>query len=246
MREHMMEKICMIEWLVSCKIFRLRDYLRKKGKSSHVLMFHDVFLKDNEPKEGIYSISTEELETIIIWHNNRGYRFISLDDMLNEHSLPLKRCIFTFDDGKNSIELALPILHKYRIPYCIYVITSRVGEEGYLTKQQIKILSKDPLCTIGSHTHTHPYTRYLSKSQLIEELIKSKKCLEDIVEKEIFHFAFPYGTVLSSSYFDSNYVRQAGYKSAAYTKQIPLSTRKSQPYHIPRFDASRKNLLKVL
>ncbi len=246
MTNYRMEKLFTAEWIIISRICRFRDYWRKKGISSHVLMFHDVYIEKDRTSESNYAISAEEIEKIIIWHNNRKYEFISVDDMLDKSPLPSRQCIITFDDGKNNIEFALPILHKYKIPFCIYIITSKIGEEGYLTEKQLRSLSKDPLCTIGSHTHTHPYTRYLNKVQLLEEMTTSKECLEKILEKEVSHFAFPYGTVISSSYFDSRYVQQAGYKSAAFTTQIPLSSKKIYPFHIPRFDASRKNILEVL
>lgn len=209
-------------------------------------MFHDIYLEGNAKIKIDYAVSNKRVEEIIEWHYNRGYQFVSIDSLFRNSLFSTRQCAITFDDGKENIRYVLPVLHKYNIPFCIYIITSKIGEENYLTEEQIKTLSKDPLCTIGSHTHTHPYTRYLKKNQLLEELIESKKCLENLLEKEVFHFAFPYGTVLACSFFDNKYVRKAGYKSSAFTLQIPLSPIKINPYYIPRFDASRKELLEVL
>lgn len=141
----------------------------------------------------------------------------------------------------------MPALRERRAPFCIYVITDNIGREGYLDAQQIRQLAEDPLCTIGSHTCSHPYTRYLTEGELKAELSGSKAALEKLLPgKRVRHFAFPYGTILACSVFDRKYVKEAGYATAMTTDQIPVPKKIRDPYGIPRFDASRKDILEVI
>lgn len=66
----------------------------------------------------------------------------------------------TFDDGLESVYRdALPILKKYSIPFCIFVITEKIGQSGYLSEVQLKELDQCHLCTLGAHTLSHCKSR---------------------------------------------------------------------------------------
>ncbi len=84
----------------------------------------------------------------------------------------------------------------------------------YLNENHVKILSKFPWVTIGSHTITHPNLTLISNSQLKHELLDSKKILEDITKTEIKHLSLPNGMgndkVINSA-------QEAGYKTIAMT-----------------------------
>lgn len=62
-----------------------------------------------------------------------------------------------------------------------------------LRPREIITLSSDPLCTIGSHTVSHPNLSIMSPEDQRIEIEVAKKKLESLIQKPIAHFAFPYG-----------------------------------------------------
>lgn len=66
--------------------------------------------------------------------------------------------------------------------------------EKAMSWEQIKTLSKHPLCTIGGHTVTHPALNKLSDDDFRKEVRIGIEKLESITEQKINHFAYPYGS----------------------------------------------------
>ena len=58
----------------------------------------------------------------------------------------------------------------------------------------------------------------LSDDDCKKELLLSKKILENILNKKIVHFAFPYGSKKDAGFRESNLVKDAGYQSAVTTQ----------------------------
>jgi len=63
-----------------------------------------------------------------------------------------------------------------------------------MTPKQLKELSKFPEVEIGSHCHNHYNLASLSEENALDELKKSKKLLEDCIEKPVTSVAFPDGS----------------------------------------------------
>ncbi len=228
-------------WWVTRKIWRIYDVFRRKGMSSHILMFHDISI-DNEIE---YSVSIKTFKKIIEWHIHNEYNFISIEKITNRRRIGKRKCVVTFDDGKSNFMKIYPYLKGKHIPFCLYIISSKIGKDGYLDETQLRMLSKDYLCTIGSHTLTHTRTRFLDDCSLEYELVKSKKDIEAIINKEVDHFAYPNGHFVACSVFDEKFVKNAGYESAVRTNQTSIG-RFYNRYRLPRFDASRKDILRIL
>lgn len=73
-----------------------------------------------------------------------------------------------------------------------FSFTSQINTTS-LSWEQIKILSEDSLCTIASHTISHPVLTTLPDENITFELKKSKEIIESHINKSVEHFAFPYG-----------------------------------------------------
>jgi peptidoglycan/xylan/chitin deacetylase (PgdA/CDA1 family) len=93
-------------------------------------MLHRV---DNIDKNKLFSnenmkVSPEFLERFIIELKNKGYSFISLDEVYEilQKQKKVRKCIvFTLDDGyKDNYSHAYDIFKKYNIPFTIYITTS--------------------------------------------------------------------------------------------------------------------------
>lgn len=61
-----------------------------------------------------------------------------------------------------------------------------------LNWEQLKEMVDSGLCTIGSHTVTHPNLTKLETTDVLEELRKSKKYIADKLNCEVNHFSYPH------------------------------------------------------
>lgn len=80
-----------------------------------------------------------------------------------------------------------------------------------LSWEQIRTLTTDKLCTIGSHTLSHGVLPNMNTKEVEAELKRSKFKLEKQIGKEVIHFAYPYGAWNNSV---RKQVADAGYKTA--------------------------------
>jgi len=111
--------------------------------------------------------------------------------------------------------------------------------DSYLTKtaelalswEQVRKLADDPLCTIGSHTLTHPSLNNLPDNQLILELVQSKSFIEKEINKPVIHFAYPFG-IYNTEVKEA--VSQAGYKTAMTIKGGKVRKGKMSVFEIKR------------
>ncbi len=75
-----------------------------------------------------------------------------------------------------------------------------ISEKEYVAREalswkEISELSKDSLVTIGCHTANHLPLNQLTKEEVVEEIQVSKKEIEKHINKQVHHFAYPFGTV---------------------------------------------------
>ncbi len=80
-----------------------------------------------------------------------------------------------------------------------------------MSEDHIQAISGHELCTIGSHTLSHPHLSCISSDEQKREVVDSKRFLENLIAKPIEHFSYPYGDYTSESI---KIVQAAGYKSA--------------------------------
>lgn len=214
--------------------------LYEKRKRTKILMFHDISDDTKDP----FSISKQAFEHLIITCIEQGYCFISLDEYIcNQKANNNNKIIMTFDDGYHSVySIAAPMLEKYGIPFVLYISTDLIGQEGYLSEEEIRMLSQNKNCTIGSHLHHHLMSRYMSEDQLRKEVADSIEILEAITGKKIKHLALPYGSITACSLYDIRLLKKIGLFSVALTTQKAVSAW-DKPNRLPRIDGSRKDLL---
>ena len=147
-----------------------------------------------------WEVTPEYLESHIQQYIANGYQFVSMNEVLTTRK---KFVAVTLDDGHlDNFTTALPIFEKYQIPFCVYITTGYVEgmvearkEEHIpmMTKEQVVVLSQHPLCTIGSHTMTHPHLSCLTIEEQRREILGAKLLLEEWTGKPVMHFASPYG-----------------------------------------------------
>jgi peptidoglycan/xylan/chitin deacetylase (PgdA/CDA1 family) len=174
----------------------------------------------------------------------QGYRPAPLAGEMASTEHTAGRVCVTFDDGYASVSRhACPILAALRVPATIFVVVGAIGQtnawdeaqgdrtEPMMTLDQLKAAAAAGV-EIGSHTMTHPHLTQLSDEKLIDELRSSKHLLEDLLQRPVPGFSYPYGD-LDARVRDA--VADAGYRYATTTKLGAL-TAKTEPFLIPRIN----------
>jgi peptidoglycan/xylan/chitin deacetylase (PgdA/CDA1 family) len=172
------------------------DHFRRKTDGLVVLLYHRVGagsgLESDMPAERF----ARQMEILA----ERGGA-IHLDDAVA--SLPSSgrspAVAVTFDDGtQDLIDIALPILERYRIPATIYVATDHIDRgipfphEGHPASWEgLRAAVATGLITIGSHTHTHALLDRLDIDGVRYELDRSKELIENEIGISPRHFAYP-------------------------------------------------------
>lgn len=175
-----------------------------------ILAYHRVY-NDGE----CYSISPEEFDAQMRYLSENGYSAVSLSEMMNawegKGQIPAKPVVISFDDGyADNLAAALPILEKYNFKATVFVATSLVGDEDYLTWDQINEL-KARNTEIGSHTVSHVALAELSKPERDSEIRNSKAELEQHIGSQVEFLAYPFGSYDAAL---PEILQQAGYRGA--------------------------------
>lgn len=194
----------------------LQRYLNKLkivlwGSKGTIFVFHEV---DTENRYGVEPSSFCTVEMFRMILNNHKGLFSSLDDFLlssNGHKF-----VVTFDDVCESVYTkAYPLLCEFDVPFVLYLSPKFIGKKGFLSINQIKEMSNNPLCTIGAHTMNH--TKLRKEKDSFDDMYKSKIEVEAIVNLPVNHLAYPYGRADSVSHKVRKEAYKAGFKSATCT-----------------------------
>lgn len=226
--------------------FRQRHSWRKSLANSiihgEVLMYHHV---TDEYVEIMPSCrcAVKVFEHYLDEYEQKGFRFVSLDEAYNiikegKDSSPF--CILTFDDIPDNVyHNAYPILKRRGIPFAVFITTNYVDwtnpktGEKYITMEHLQELDKDPLCTVGAHTVTHPKLRCVNNPK--QEMQESKQWLENNLGHSIDYLAYPYGKHSAISCKIQRMAKEIGFKCAFGTIEAPVTDRSSANlFYLPR------------
>jgi len=103
-----------------------------------------------------------------------------------------------FDDAEESVYTnAFPILEECGLSGTVYVITNRIGDEGYMTRDML-IDVAEAGWELGAHTHTHAKLKTKSYQTAKDELSNSKEIIQQIIDsantsQSDIGIAYPYG-----------------------------------------------------
>lgn len=175
-----------------------------------VLEYHRVHDDDS-----IYSISPNLFDQQMQYLAQNGYTVISLeqleDGLTNKAPLPSKSVLITFDDGyEDNYSSALPILEKYNMHSVVFIIVDKVGQQNYLTWDEIKEMQARNT-EIESHTLSHQSLLGLNLDEQKKEIEASKFILEQHLGHPVTYFSYPYGDFNSSMF---SLLQNAGYHGA--------------------------------
>jgi hypothetical protein len=194
------------------------------GKSQNsrvlVLMYHD-FVKERDKNSVWFDCTIDEFKEHLDYLKEQGANFITLEQ-LHRHltrgeEVPPGSVVITSDDNYQGFyDNAYPLLKERNIPASVFVHTNYVGDKkGTHPKMDwdtLRLLDKEGLVTIASHTMSHPndMAKQTSEEQTLE-LTESKATLERELGHPVPFFAYPNGT---GDQITFDLARQAGYTMA--------------------------------
>ena len=179
-----------------------------------ILCYHRVgVLKEDH----VPTVSADAFERQLACLARHGYRVLSLDEVADGldrgQALPRRSVAITFDDGyEETATVAWPLLKRFGMPATVFVTPAEVGQAGFLTWAQVVELARDGM-TIGSHTMSHSYVPLVPDERLSEELVSSKRLLEERIGRPVHFISYPVGGFTPAA---QAIIKQAGYR-AAYT-----------------------------
>lgn len=182
-----------------------------------IMMYHSVGYTE-ELKSN--TVSPQNFEWQMAYLKDHRYRVLSFDELVrltvNGEPLPRKSVVITFDDAyEDNYTYAFGILKKYGYPAIIFSPSDLIGQKEYLNWEQVREMAKSGI-TFGSHTRLHSYLPDLSVEKQREEIIGSKRVLEEHLGAAVDYFAYPIGGFSESI---KQIVKEAGYKGAAATNR---------------------------
>jgi len=109
-----------------------------------------------------------------------------------------------------------------------------------VTEEQLQMIAKSDVLSLGGHTHNHPYLDQLSLDAQIQEMATNKQILEELSQAKVSLFAYTGGVYNHDSL---NAVRSVGYDAAFAVN--PKNIGKDRMLEIPRTDIYSPSLLKL-
>jgi peptidoglycan/xylan/chitin deacetylase (PgdA/CDA1 family) len=173
-----------------------------------VLAYHALgeVSREHDP-EGLV-VSPQELRTQVVRLLAREYEFVTMTEFgrrLIEDQPLTGVCALTFDDGSLDNATMLPsVLRSLRVPATLFVCPGLLGEPHpwvrpeaglrLMNLEELRDVAELPFVEIGSHTNSHRDMAQISDpSEAYGELRASKLMLEEMLDRPIMSFAYPYG-----------------------------------------------------
>jgi peptidoglycan/xylan/chitin deacetylase (PgdA/CDA1 family) len=181
--------------------------------------------REHDPERLV--VSPQELRTQVVRLLAREYEFVTMTEFgrrLIEGQPLTGVCALTFDDGSLDNATLLPsLLRSLRVPATLFVCPGLLGERHpwvrpeadmrLMDLRELREVAALPFVEIGSHTNTHrDMGRISDPSEAYGELRASKLMLEEMLDRPVRSFAYPYGRYSSVCPEAAN---RAGYLTAA-------------------------------
>ncbi|HIE30365.1 TPA: polysaccharide deacetylase family protein [Candidatus Poribacteria bacterium] len=189
-----------------------------------ILAYHKI---DTVRELSITCISPKTFERQMRFLAKSGYQSISPELIVaavnGEGRFPQKPILITFDDGyENFYHCAYPIMKKYGYTATVFLLAGYIGLMNdwdvklgwrrfkHLTPTQIRFLAKEGFC-FGSHGVNHLFLTYQDDATVKYEIQTSKAILENLFQKPIYFFSYPYGNYDCRT---ARLARECGYTAA--------------------------------
>ncbi len=206
-----------------------------EGVIVDVLCYHS-FLKKTDP----YSFSNEELDSQLQFFKDKGYKFVSMNDIRSANVSGRKNILVTVDDGNKSVyDAYFKVFKKYGIKPVIGIYPAIIEKKDYaLTWNEAIELSKEG-CEIAAHGYNHLFVNKKLFDNDIKafnrEIYLSKEILEKKLNRKVDVYVYPFGV---RSEITIEHLKKAGYNYAFTIVNgdvlIP-SGRNKNNFELPRY-----------
>ncbi len=211
-------------------VYLPHPFVRKTGIP--ILMYHSISDGNSELRHPYYRTTTPPsvFEQHLQYLHAKGYSAISLNevvDHLRRGTLPDRCVALTFDDGfADFLHQAFPIMARYGFTGTVFLPTSYIGDMPMrfkgnlcLTWEQVRELHRAGV-VFGSHSKTHRLLHCLSPLELEDELVGSKKLIEDKIGCTVDSFSYPFAFPDTRRSFKTGFrqlIQESGYSLCVST-----------------------------
>ena len=193
------------------------------------IMYHR-FDENKYPSTNIrYNVFLKHIQLV----KELGFNFIHPNDFELNFNIPKKqkKILLTIDDGfKSFYDVAWPYLKENKIPFILFVSTEPIGNQGYMTWEQLKEIDRESFAIIGHHSHTHEYLIEKTNQEFIDDIELASKIFKEKIGYIPSLFSYPFGEY---SEFMRNYIsKNFNFAFGQHSGVIDLNKDKFQ---LPRF-----------
>lgn len=187
-----------------------------------ILMYHYIRRPPSKRSDMLgfkLSVAPEDFQAQMDWLHASGFHTVTFNHMrayfAGIEALPSRPIVITFDDGYRDLyTTAFPILQAHGFTAVAYIVTGFVDRPEYVTRAQVIEMDHAGI-EIASHTVNHADLSHTSFGSTMNEVVQSKRWLEQLVGHLVLDFAYPSGKFNSRAI---EAVRQAGYDTAVTTQ----------------------------
>ncbi len=211
-------------------------------RSAGILTYHSV-----DDSGSVLSVSPQIFASHMRLLHQMGVRVVPLAEiwrLLTDGASAGNLVAITFDDGyRNVYEVGFPVLRSYGFPATVFLVSDHCGKTATWPRQPAHMRSLPVLSwrdvremsaagiAFGSHTRTHRDLTRLPAPVIEEEMVASKRVIEDATGLSVPLFAYPYGAydarvqALASTHF-----------RMACSTRLGFIRQKSDPFALERID----------
>ena len=205
----------------------IKQYSNDEGVLS--IMYHR-FDENKYPSTNIqFDIFIKHIQLI----QKLNYNFIHPNDFEKNFNMPKKqkKILLTIDDAfKSFYDVAWPYLKKNKIPFILFVSTEPIGNQGYMTWEQIKEIDREDFAILGHHSHSHKYLIEKSNNEFIKDIEKSNLIFNEKIGYIPTLFSYPFGeySEFMRSYISKNF-------NLAFGQHSGVIDVNKEKFQLPRF-----------
>jgi peptidoglycan/xylan/chitin deacetylase (PgdA/CDA1 family) len=173
----------------------------------------------------------------------QGYSPLTLSNFIllleKKKTAPAKPVLLTFDDGYlDNYEQAMPILKLHGFPATIFISPGTIGQEGKLNWEQVKEMHEAGW-DIQPHGMTHPHLPELTAAQQKEEIMQSRRQIEQQLGTNADIFCYPYGEFNKQTL---KILKDEGFRYA-FTIRQGRTTSTQEPFYLRRIYVNSEDSL---
>ena len=170
-----------------------------------ILAYHGIAEVAPEHDPDMLFVSPDRFRAQVERLRKRGYELVAMAEFARRLAAggpPRGACALTFDDGTLDLhQRLLPILRDLGVPGTVFACPGLLGQAypwsdaaadvRFMTAEELRELSRNPLIEVGSHTREHADLDEATLEGALEEMAESKHELEELIGAPVVSFAYP-------------------------------------------------------